>query len=422
MRPMKQIMTFLIAIVFVFSCDTDKNIEPPDQSHFVKYYGADQDESGVDMIVLPDGSAILLGNTEVGENRIYLVKVNPVGEIEWEKYIGTSSDVAKDIEPTLDGNFVILSDYQDPADNVQVKVIKINSDGEKLDSVVHGSPGIENGRTITPLSDGGFILSGTTEFTSNLPKPGDPDDASDIFHFRCDQNLDFNFALWEDQYGPGTIDGATKVVERSLSEFYVFGYSNRDHPGNTLEKTNLQYYLIGSGGAINQNVIYLGDFDQDTRSAYVLNVPSAMGGGYFILGTKVSSSGSISLHAAKLRGPLSFNIAIDELLDKEITLGTGPQAYEAVAAAASINGPEAGFLLAADEIRLNTRSNISLSKIDQLGNVIWFVSLGSEDKVDRAAAVAELPDGRIYVLGTVGIGDQTKMALFKLNSAGQLIK
>jgi hypothetical protein len=421
MRHMKQILIFLITIALIVSCDTDKNIEPPDESHFVKYYGADEDESGVDLIVLQDGSALLLGNTEVGDNRIYLVKVNPLGDIEWEKYIGTGTDVAKDIEPTLDGNFVILSDYQDPADNAQVKIIKINSDGEKIDSVVHGTPGIENGKTITPVSDGGFILSGTTEYTEGIPKIGDPDDKSDIFHFRCDQNLDFNFDLWDDQYGRGTIDGATKVFEKS-PEFYVFGYSNSDHLGNTLLKTNLQYYLIGVGGSVNQNVVYLGDFDQNTQSAHVLSVPSAMGGGYFMLATKVYASGASSLHAAKLRGPLSFNIAIDELLDKEITLGTGPQAYQAVGAAASVNGPEAGFLLAANEIRLNTRRNISLSKIDQLGNVIWFVSLGSEDKDDRAAAVAELPDGRIYVLGTVGIGDQTKMALFKLNSAGQLIK
>ena len=79
-------------------------------------------------------------------------------------------------------------------------------------------------------------------------------------------------------------------------------------------------------------------------------------------------------------------------------------------------------MLLANEYRLNDHVNISLSKIDQSGNVQWYVSLGSEDKDDRAAAVAELPDGRIFVLGTVVLGDQSKMALFKLNSAGQLIK
>jgi hypothetical protein len=407
--------------LFVGSCDTDRNIDPPDESHFAKYYGSDENEKGVDLVVLQDGTSILLGSAS-GDHQIYLVKVDQVGNIIWEKYLGTAFDVVKDIEPTLDGNFVILSDYQDPANNIEVKVIKINPDGEKIDSVVHGSPGIENAKSITPLSDGGFILTGSTEFTSNIPKPGASEDLSDIFHFRCDENLDFNLPLWEDQYGSGTLDVGTKVFEKSPTEFYVFGYSNQDHGENNAGKTNLLYYLIGAGGVINAAPYYFGEFDQNTTSSNVISVPSSIGGGYFVLGTKFDATGTGSrIHASKLRSPLSFSF-VDELLDENIPLGTGDQLFQSVAATASQFGGETGFLLLANENRGNNHINISLSKINQVGNVSWYVSLGSEDKDDRAAAVAELPDGRIFVLGTVGIGDQTKMALFKLNSAGQLIK
>jgi hypothetical protein len=407
------------ALGFSFSCDTDSNIESPDGTHFVKYYGADEDEQGVDLLLLQDGTSILLGRALTGERRIYLVKIDPAGNILWEKYMGTSSDVAKDIEPTLDGNFVILSNCQNPADNIDAKIIKVDSEGEKIDSVVHGSSGIENAQSITPLSDGGFIIAGSTEFSSTDQQ---------IFHFRCDQNLDFNIPLWEDYYGgdlsePIVISQGTKVFEKSPTEFYVFGYSNMKHAGKdpaaTEAKINLLYYLLGSGGVVNAKPNFLGDADLNTTSSAAIHVQPGIGGGYFVLGTRYNA-GSMSLHASKLRPSLAFT-SVDELLDVQVSVGS-TQTFEAVSAAGSQFGGAVGFLLLANEYRLNNHINISLSKIDQSGNVQWYVSLGSEDKDDRAAAVAELPDGRIFVLGTVVLGDQSKMALFKLNSAGQLIK
>jgi hypothetical protein len=40
-----------------------------------------------------------------------------------------------------------------------------------------------------------------------------------------------------------------------------------------------------------------------------------------------------------------------------------------------------------------------------------------------AAAVTELPDGKVVVLGTMGLADnQFKIAFIKLNRSGQLLK
>ena len=409
----------LITIV-TLSCDTDRNIDPPTDSHFVKYFGTDENEAGVDMIILSDGNLLLLGKSQYGSKKIYLVKVDPDGNLIWEKYLGAGSDIAKDIEPTNDGNFVILSDYEASQNNIDIKIIKINPDGNKIDSVVYGSPGNENSRSITPLLDGGFIVTGSTEYTVVLPKPSNPNDVSDIFHFRCDAGFVFD-TTWEDQYGPGTLDGAAKVFQKSDTEFYVFGYSNQPHLGST-GKTNLQYYLIGSGGLSNSSVNFLGDFAQDNQASHIMKAPPDFGGGYFLIATRISSAGLIGLRVSKLRSPLQFNAINDVQLDQDITVGTGAQSIISVSAAASTVSSPQGYLLLANEIRVNGTANISLSKIDQIGNLLWFVSLGSEEKNDLAAAVAELADGRIIVLGTVGIGDQTKMALFKLNSTGRLLK
>ena len=416
-----RIYLFIGSMFFLTSaCDTDKNIDPPDETHFVKYYGTDENESGVDLIVQADGTAILLGKSLSGDKKIYLVKVDDKGAIIWEKYLGYDTDIAKDIEPTLDGNFVLLSDYLQSINNYDLKITKVNADGDSIDGAVFGFSGSENSSAITPISDGGFIIAGTAEY-SIVTEPGTSNDVSDMFHFRCDQNFDFSVLNWEDGYGKGSIDGATKAFEEASGNFSIFGFTNGDHLGHTAGKINLQYFSLSPTGLPTANENYLGDFDQDVRSNHVLKVPPSMGSGYFIIGTRLSNTGSVSIHASKLRSSLNFD-SQDELLDEEIPLGLGVQAFESVSATASENADGQGFLLLANETLLNGHTNISLSKIDQLGNVLWYVSLGSEERDDRAAAVAELPDGRILVLGTVALGDQTKMALFKLNSQGQLIK
>lgn len=419
-RTNKLFVFWLVFFAGIWSCDTDRNIDPPYESHFIKYFGTDENESGVDMILLPDETLLLLGRAE-GSKRIYLVKVDADGNLIWEKYIGSDSDVAKDLEPISNAaNFIILSDYKKTPDNTDIKLIRIDPNGNKIDSVVYGSPENENSRSITALSDGGFIITGSTEYTSILPKPSNPNDLSDIFHLRCDASLVFDNVTWKSQYGPGTIDEGTKVFEFSPSVFYVFGYSNQDHEGSS-GKTNLQYYNVGSGGEINAQPNFLGNFSQDTHASFVMLAPPSFGGGYFLIGTQTNPAGVGGLHVSKLRSPLQFESDDDVQLDQAVSFGTGTQSIEAVSAAPSLASPQ-GYLLLANETRINGANNISLSKIDQLGILQWNVSLGSEEKNDLAAAVTELSDGKIIVLGTVVIGDQTKMALFKLNSQGQLLK
>jgi hypothetical protein len=160
----------------------------------------------------------------------------------------------------------------------------------------------------------------------------------------------------------------------------------------------------------------LGDVNFDTRSSFVCEVPTELGGGILLVGTANRAPGDFSIHVSALKTPLGFT-SQDEGIDAEILIGT--VRLEAVSAAPSIRQSSGYLLLANEERTLGT--NIWLTKIDQSGRVLWSTSLGSERENDRAAAVRELSDGRIVVLGTVGIADnQSKMALFKLNSNGRL--
>ena len=416
------VLWVLVVVAGLNACDTDSNIDPPSQNYFVKSFGGNGNQYGVDMTVLDDGSYLLLGNWETDrtENRIYLVNVDAEGNVIWEKKLGTSAERAKDLERTNDGNYIILSDNSSSG-NRDVKIIKINPQGDKLDSAVYGSPGNENARTITPLLDGGFIVTGSTAYDSTFViNPVNPDDLSDVFHYRCNDQLVFDKFNWYEQYGPGTLDGGTRVVQNSSDLFYVFGFSNQTHEGNPSGKTNLLYYSIGSGGII-RNISFLGDFDNDTESGFVLDVPTALGGGFFIAGTETTPSGAVNLHVTKLRTPLLFTPVNDELFDLSIPIES--RKLTSLSASASTSG-EQGYLVLANELQDDGTTNIWLSKIDQAnGGLLWSTTFGSEEENDSGAAVHQLPDGKILLLGTIGlINNQSKMVLMKLNSTGQLME
>jgi hypothetical protein len=403
----------------LWACDTPGNVENPQADYFVKYYGEDGNQTGVDMIILSDGSFLLLGNSDFNSTkRIYIVKADPKGNVIWQKKIGGVADVAKDIEVAADGTFIILAEDEKLADNTDTKLIRVRADGNVIDSVVYGSPKNDFPKSVTSLLDGGFIITGSTQYdTTKSFNPTDPNAYSNIFHYRCDANLTFDKVNWYELYGASDrYDAGTKVMQTG-NNFYVFGYSDAEHGSWPAGKLHLQYYAIESGGIAKSKIGYVGDFNQDTRLSYVIQVPPELGDGFFLIGTETKSNGFISLRVAKLRSPLQFNSANDELLDQEILI-TG-KTLEGISAEASLSPPQ-GYLLLANEMR-SIATNIWLTKIDQSGAQQWSVSLGSEDESDKAAVVKELANGKILVLGTVEIGDnQSKMALFKLNSKGRL--
>ncbi|MFZ6008746.1 MAG: hypothetical protein ACOYXT_00240 [Bacteroidota bacterium] len=402
------------------SCDTAGNVDAPNNNYFVKYYGGDGNQTGTDLIANSDGTFLLLGNTEFNQSkRIMLVKTTADGNIIWQKKLG-GSDIARDIEPTIDGNFIIVSDYLKGPDNYDIKLIKVNSDGDKIDSVVVGYPAHDYAKSITVLKDGGFIVSGTTEFTgtwgANVPDP----DLGDIIHFRFNASLDqFSPAEWEPLHGfGGKRDVAIKMVERN-NYFYGVGYSNSDlNNTNPQKKLAMMYYGLTSAG-VKGPVYTPGNLTDDTSVEAVEFSPAELLNGYLVIGTSQNAVGATQLFVSKLRDSLTFvSLSNDAVLYTNIPITN----LRGVSAASSVTTPQ-GFILLANKAGDTGTTNIWITKIDQGGQEKWSASFGSIDENDTAGAITELPDGRIAVVGTMGLGDsQTKMVLIKLNSTGRLLK
>lgn len=402
-----------------FSCDTDRTVTPPYANYFLKYYGEDGNQQAVDMVVNDDNTFLLLGSSSVGQG-IILVKADENGQTLWTKKFGSSTDVPVDIEPTLDGKYVILSNYQRSADNLDITLIRVDENGNKIDSVSHGTIANDYAASVTAVSDGGFIVAGKTAYN---PQP--PNRKSLFMHFRCNASMVFyndQDGLWHDIDGYGTdaiagdINGCTKVYQSSSNSLYVFGYSNALTPTNTNNKIQLIYYQLTNQGD-QAGVNFLGTPDNDLQSAFVSYVPPALLEGYLVVSTVDKGSSASKLRVSKLKAPLHSTGVSDTQFDQNV-LGT--LRLDGVSAAPSRTAPE-GYLVVANQTDDKGQTMILLTKVNQGGDELWSTTYGA-NKSDMAAAVAELPNGKIVVLCTIQMDVQTKMALLKLNSSGQFLK
>jgi len=418
-KKILRVLAVFVAAIVLFSCDTDRNVTPPYTDYFLKYYGEDGNQQAVDMVVNDDNTFILLGSSSVGQG-IILLKADENGKTLWTKKLGGSTDIPIDIEPTLDGKFVVLSNYQRSAGNLDITLIRVDGDGNKIDSVSHGTSANDYATSVTAVSDGGFIIAGKTEYN---PQP--PNRKSLFMHFRCNSSLVFyddQSGLWHDIDGYGTdaiagdINGCTKVYQNSSNSFYVFGYSNALTPSNTNNKIQLIYYQLTNEGD-QAGVNFLGMPDNDMQSAFVSYVPPALLEGYFVVSTIDKGSSASKLRVSKLKAPLHSTGISDAQFDQNV-LGT--LRLEGISAAPSYTAPE-GYLVVANQTDDKDQTRILLTKVNQSGDELWSTGYGA-NKNDLAAAVAELPNGKIVVLCTIQLDVQTKMALLKLNSTGQFLK
>jgi hypothetical protein len=416
----------LLGLIAFLSCDSKKDFEGDFKNYFIKYYGEDGTQEGADMIVNADGTMLLLGTTRLpdGDSRILLVKTDGEGKVIWEKKLGETQENAKDIEPTSDGKFLILSnmllgkDITTNEDIYDFKVLRVSADGNKIDSLVFGN---NNGNwktqfinSITSLSDGGFIVTGNStdedifiEPPVTLPTP--PPDQEDLLTIAFNNNLS---RRWTTTSTPGEYFGAgIKVFERNPGVYYWFSYSDKlsddqNPPDNDYESNFNVFELSGTGGFTPAGS-YAGTKGNDEVLKFVCRMP----GGFYEIGTTsdllVTTAGQ--LYFAKRTGDLAL---IEE--------GTVQGLTGNFIAAAATYSSSGGLLIAANEVGA-TGSTIRLIRTDLDNIAEWSVSFGSSSKTSTAAAVAELSDGRILVLGTIELETQKKMALIKVNPKGEFL-
>ncbi|MFO7651578.1 MAG: hypothetical protein R6X13_09605 [bacterium] len=114
-----------------------------------------------------DGGFIVAGWTTsygAGASDVYLVKLDPAGNVLWEKTVGGSSyDACNSVRQTSDGGY-ILTGYTESfgAARMDLLLVKTDAVGDTLWVRVYGGRDLEGGEAVRQTADGGYVVVGST--------------------------------------------------------------------------------------------------------------------------------------------------------------------------------------------------------------------------------------------------------------------
>jgi|APTNR8051073442_1049403.scaffolds.fasta_scaffold00032_2 hypothetical protein len=394
------------------SCDTESNVDPVYKDSFIKYYGIDGDQEGRDFVINNDETMVILGtSTQNARKRLYLAKIDFDGVILWERSLGDidRDEVALDIEPIAAGpdagKFAVLSNVtKNLVDSIAIRLTIISQDGDSLKSILFNQLESQKARSVTPLSDGGYFVTGkTTDTDADLNAALLIPDEEDILIIRFDNNL-LNPQF--DRIGSSSIGSGIKIFENS-SGFYYAGYSNEWNTLITDNVYDLNFTLRSFtplGPPSGTPTAYSGTGATVDHEEMTFITKSISSDFYLAVGTQtLSGSGDKRLWTCAINTDFSFGREKD--IENDV---------EGVAVGPSSDGQ---FLVVGNKINAGVR-DIWLGKVSNTLGLQFLGTFGGSNNDDTASAVAELPNGDIVVLGTMELTNQKKIALIKLKANG----
>jgi len=114
-----------------------------------------------------DGGFILCGDTDYNDtdySDYYLIKTDEQGNEEWSNtFGGNNRDVAYSVQQTTDGGYIICGDsHPGGSGYYNILLVKTNQQGEEEWSRIYGGSYFDMGRCVRQTSDHGFIICGSS--------------------------------------------------------------------------------------------------------------------------------------------------------------------------------------------------------------------------------------------------------------------
>ncbi|MFC1955407.1 hypothetical protein ACFLWZ_02565 [Chloroflexota bacterium] len=133
-----------------------------------KSYGGVDDDDPYSVRQTADGGYIVVGVTEsfgAGAEDFWVLKLASNGTVTWQKtYGGISDDASYSVHQTSDGGFVVLGMTESfGTGNGDFWLLKLTSNGNAEFQKTYGGINWDEPYSIGQISDGGYILAGSTE-------------------------------------------------------------------------------------------------------------------------------------------------------------------------------------------------------------------------------------------------------------------
>lgn len=360
-----------------------------------------------------DGGYIVAGTTcsidgDITESKgtydFWIVKLSPLGNIEWQKnYGGSNYEFIYDIHQTSDTGFIVagLADSFDgdvfgkhgPGSAGDYWVLKLSSTGALQWQKCLGGTKSDVAHSIQQTKDGGYIVAGSSNSIDGDVIGWHGKDDALVVKLSPSGEIE-----WAKAYGGANDDRATSICESYLGGYTFVAQSFSvdgditSHHGDTLQPDFWVVKLSSSGGIEWEKSV--GGNSGDCPN-YVAQTADS---GYIVTGYSFSGDGDVTGgHIGS--GPNGQNIWVVKLTADGSIMWNKCIYEQGQDDARSIQQTiDNGYIVAGRTSQyVKTKSDVLMVKLSEFGNVEWRKRFGGND-VDFADAVEQTADGG-YILG-----------------------
>ncbi len=384
----------ILAIVLIL-VPLDALAQVPEIEWQKNFGGTDNDRAN-SVQMTSDGGYIIFGNSNSedgdvsgnhGDNDFWVVKLNELGAIEWQKSLGGSeSDIGYAVQQTDDGGYILAGsstsndgDVSGNHGNYDFWVVKLNAQGSIQWQKSLGGSDSENARDIKQTQDGGYLVFGSSsssdgDITINYG-------SSDYWVVKLDAtgNIEMQITFGSPSFELGiaaelTNDGGFILSGHKQNNFWIVKVSQT---GNIIwEKT--------MGGSAND---------------FVSNIKQTADGGYIIAGSSDSVDGDVGGN----HGDFDYWVVkLDSNGILEWQKSYGGSGYDS---AQDIQIASGGYIISGvsesndgDVSGQQGDGDFWVVKIDGSGNIQWQKTMGGSME-DSAQKLQQTPDNGFIIAG-----------------------
>jgi hypothetical protein len=331
----------------------------------------------------------------------WIVKLNSIGNIQWEKSLGGSgNDQAYSVQQTNDGGYVIAGfdnsndgDVTSSHGNEDYWIVKIDSIGKIEWQKSYGGGGDEEAYSVQQTKDSGYIVAGWTH-SSDGDVTGQHGYNSDCWILK----LSFNGNLeWQKTLG-GSEDDAAYSIQQTIDGGYIFaGSSNSDNGDVTGNHGSGDYWVVklDSSGTIEWQKAIGGSYGD-----YACSIRQTIDG-YVVAGESNSIDGDIERNHSIYLHCWLIGLSDTGAIEWQKALGGGGNDV-----ATSIKQTfDDGYIVAGwssstdgDVTANHGGYDEWIVKLDSTGELDWQKTLGGSDH-DEAKCIQQTNDSGFIVAG-----------------------
>lgn len=266
-----------------------------------KSFGGSDDELGVSGIQDTNGDFVVSGFSNSVDGHMtgnngsfdgFVVKLNIVGEILWQKIIGSEGfEATSDIAETADGGYIVSGIRADSEGTIatnDIWIVKLSNDGSEEWERTYGGSSIDRANSVQSLADGSYILVGST--SSNDGDISQNLGGQDVWVLKLDNEGDI---IWENTYGGSSSEAGRDIQKTSDGGFVIAGFTSSWDGDVDPINDFVNYWVLKLDGEGNINWEYsLGGLSSDDANM----IRQTSDGGFIVGGSSRSDSGDVIGH------------------------------------------------------------------------------------------------------------------------------